>query len=189
MSREIIDAIQIISGNKGSDNISYLPCSVVSVDEAARQCTCQALNGISMAPFSNVQLMAAVDDGVLYIPTVGSTVIVTYSKFNQPYVSFFSELDKILYVVGNSVVKIIDGAIQFNDGSFGGLTKIAALTQKLNNLENLVNDLISKYNSHTHILTLTSGTGTAAPTTTVEATTLTPTQRSDIENNLVTHGQ
>lgn len=188
MSREIIDAIQVLSGTKGVDNIQYLPCTVLSVDEPTRQCVCEALNGNSTAPFSNVQLMASVDDGILYIPSVGSTVIVTYSKFNQPYVSFFSSLDKILYIVGDSVVSITDGLIQLNDGSLGGLVKIAELTTKLNNLENIVNDLISKYNGHTHILTLSSGTGTAAPTVTPETGTLTPTQQADIENTLIKHG-
>ena len=98
----------------------------------------------------------------------------------------FSELQKVLFIVGSSVFSIKDGIMQFNDGSNGGLVEVIKLTQKLNNLENLVNDLVAKFNSHTHILTLTSGTGTAAPTTTIESSTLTPTQRGDIENTKIT---
>lgn len=88
----------------------------------------------------------------------------------------------------NGNFNVLSKAIQLLDGSLGGLVKVIDLTTKLNNLENLVNDLISKYNSHTHILTLSSGTGTAAPTVTTETQTLTPTNRGDIENTNITHG-
>lgn len=88
----------------------------------------------------------------------------------------------------NGNFNISSKAIKLLDGSLGGLVEVANLTTKLNNLENLVNDLISKYNIHTHILTLSSGTGTAAPTVSLETGTLTPTVRGDIENTHITHG-
>jgi hypothetical protein len=185
--RDILRAIKDIAGD--GDPSVFIPCTVNSYNEATRTCTCTPVGGKIQSQFSNVLLMPSVDDGILYLPTAGSTVIITYSKFQQPYVSFFSSIDKILYIVGSSVIKVIDGTIQFNDGSFGGLTKVEVLTQKLNNLENLLNDLISKYNTHTHLLTLSSGTGTAAPTETIETNTLTPTQQTDIENSLITHGE
>lgn len=59
------------------------------------------------------------------------------------------------------------------------------LTNKLNALENKVNQIISAFNNHTHILTLSTGTGTAAPTSSPVSGTLTPTNRADIENTLV----
>jgi hypothetical protein len=65
---------------------------------------------------------------------------------------------------------------------------VGELTTKLNNLENKVNDIVAKFNSHTHILTLSTGTGTAAPTTTKVPGTLTPTEQSEIENDKVKHG-
>jgi len=132
--------------------------------------------------------MASVDDGILYLPTIGSNVLVMLSKFTQPSVVMFSSVYKILYTVGNSLLQVIDGNIQLNDGSLGGLPKIAALTQKINNIENLLNDFIAKYNAHTHILSLSTGTGTAAPTLTTETNTINPTQQTDIENTAITHG-
>jgi len=127
--------------------------------------------------------------GLLFVPAIGSTILITYSTYNVPFVSQFSELSQVLLIAGSSQVSIVDGKLMFNDGSLGGLVEVAALVTKLNNLENLVNDLAAKFNSHTHILTLSSGTGTAAPTAAPEATTLTPTQRADIENTTVTHGK
>jgi hypothetical protein len=43
-----------------------------------------------------VRLMASVDDGSYLIPKVDSTVIVSYSDFVLPYVSMFSEIEKII---------------------------------------------------------------------------------------------
>ena len=187
-TRKIIDAIQHISGVKQADTVTYVPCTVQSVSEANRTCVCMPQGGSMQAQISDVLLMACVDDGILYLPNVGSTVLVMLSKFTQPSVVMFSSLDKILYTVGDSQLQVIDGTIQLNDGSLGGLPKIATLTQKLNNIENLLNELIAKYNAHTHILSLSTGTGTAAPTVTTQANPLTPTQQSDIENTAITHG-
>ncbi len=61
------------------------------------------------------------------------------------------------------------------------------LVTKVNNLEKLVNDLITQYNGHTHILTLTSGTGTAATTLSQETGKINPiTQAKDIESTVIT---
>lgn len=205
-NRKIIEAIQKMTGTQLHDNVSLIAATVDSVDEAKRTCSVTSVSSQSPVTIENVQLMASIDDGLLLIPAVDSTVFVLYSTFNKPFVSLFSEVKKVLLVAGDNnasvqvddngllleiadtKVQISDGEIQFNDGSMGGLVKVIELVQKLNNLENLVNDLIAKYNAHTHILTLSTGTGTAAPTTTTEPQTLTPTQRSDIENNNITQG-
>lgn len=183
--RAIIEAIQKISGTQLNDKVRLFAASVNSVNESARTCTVTTISSQGSMTIENVQLMASVDDGILLLPAIDSTVIVSYSTYNQPFICLFSELQKVLLIVGSSVMSIKDGIIQFNDGSNGGLVEVIKLTTKLNNLENLVNDLVSKYNTHTHILTLTSGTGTAAPTATTEPSTLTPTQRGDIENTLI----
>jgi len=106
-----------------------------------------------------------------------------------PFVAQFSAIDQALIISGNSQLSITDQKIQLNDGSYGGLIQIQKLITKINNLENLVNDLAAKFNTHSHILTLTSGTGTAAPTAAPETNVLTPTQQTDIENPLITHGK
>lgn len=63
--------------------------------------------------------------------------------------------------------------IQMLDGSLGGLVKIADLTTKLNNIENKVNAII------------TWGATVSPPLSTSP---LTATNRSDIENTNITHG-
>lgn len=155
-------------------------CSVTEVNLSSRSCTCTPMGGSTSSDLTNVQLMAEVDDGILLVPVIGSTVIVCHAERNVPYIALFSELQKIFLIT-------VDG-IQLQGGEFGGLIKIEDLVTKLNNLEQAFNDLVTKFNEHTHILTLTSGTGTAAPTVTQETTVLTETTREDIENDSITHG-
>jgi hypothetical protein len=78
--------------------------------------------------------------------------------------------------------------IYLNGNDYGGLVEVGNLVTKLNNLENKVNDIIASFNSHTHSgVTVGSGvTGTGTPPVTGN---LTPTQKSDIENTTVQHGQ
>lgn len=187
--RDIIESVQHLAGTHMEDKVFNVAATVDSVNEAARTCDVTTITGKQSIAIEGVKLMPIVDDGVLFIPTIGSTIFMSYSNYGSAYVTQFSQIDKVLFIVGSTSLQIIDGKLMLNDGSYGGLIEVAKLVSKLNALENLVNDLVSKFNSHTHILSLTSGTGTAAPTAAPETTTLTPTQRNDIENTTITHGK
>lgn len=187
--RGMIEAIRHIAGTHLEDKVYLVAAEVDSVDIPSRTCNVTTISGKESTAIEGVKLMASVDDGVLLIPTIGSTIFVSYSNYNVPFVCQFSSVDKVLFISGSSQVSIVDGKIMLNDGSFGGLVEVGNLVTKLNNLENLLNDLVAKFNSHTHILSLTSGTGTAAATATPEPNTLTPTQRNDIENTTIIHGK
>jgi hypothetical protein len=187
-SRAIQEAVQKLAGVQLRDEVYLVQCTVDSVDISKRSCTCTSVTGDAIGEIPDVQLMAAVDDGFLLVPAVGSTVFVTYSKRHSPVILLFSQLDQVLLVTGDSTVTLKNGLLQFNDGSYGGLIKINDLVSKINNLENLLNDLVSKYNTHTHTGVSTGG-GTSGPTATQEASSLTPTKTSDIENSLITHGK
>lgn len=187
--REIQDSIEKLAGTHLKDEVFFTHCSVDSVDLSTRSCDVTAISGSAVGAITGVQLMTEIDDGFLLVPTVGSNVLVGYSKRLVPFIAQFSQIDQVLIITGNTSLGIKDGSVQFNDGSYGGLIQIQQLITKLNNLENLVNDLTTKFNSHTHVLTLSSGTGTAAPTTTMESKTLITTKQSDLENTLITHGK
>ena len=201
--RAIIESIQRIAGTQLADKVAIYSATVDSVDLASRTCNVTTLSSQGEMTIEGVQLMASVDDGILFVPAIDSTVIVTYTTFNKPFISLFSAIDKVVLIVGennvsfemdnlgilleiaNTKLSFKDGLTQFNDGALGGLVKVIDLTTKLNNLENKVNSLLSAFGSHTHILTLSSGTGTAAPTTTPVPPNLTPTVRGDIENEKI----
>lgn len=187
--RLIIEAVQKLSGTQLTDQVSFLACEVLSVNKSTRTCVCKSIDGIRDFEFPNVRLMADVDDGFLLIPEIGSTVFVTYSRRNDPIIVLFSAIKEVLLISGDTSFSLTADGIVLNDGSFGGLIKIEKLVEKINNLENLVNDLIAKFNSHTHVLTLSTGTGTAAPTAAPETNQLSPTQRNELENEQIKHGK
>lgn len=161
-ARDIRELIGILAG-QGSVTIMDMEVKSVSIPDRTAICT-NGTNDIIC------RLMASVDDGMLCIPEVDSSVVVMLSKTVDPVIIMYSGIDKIV----------------MRGGQFDGLTKVEKLTEKLNNLENKVNDLITWTGTHTHV-GVTSGpssTGTATPVT----GTLTPTQQSDIENDNITHG-
>jgi hypothetical protein len=148
--------------------------TVTAVDADANTCSVQPANGGALR--EGVRLCAAIKsitNPVVVVPVVNSTVICGIIENNKRavFVMLCTEVEEI----------------QLRGDEFGGLVKVSELVSKLNNIENMLNDLASKFNSHTHILTLTVGTGTAAPTVTPESTVITPTVNADIENDKVKH--
>lgn len=187
--RSISDAIRMLASKTLTDELYWMAATVNSVNEEDRTCAVTAISGHAQVQLPDVRLQAEVSDGLLLIPKVNSTVFVAYTRANEPYICLFSDVDRVLLVVGQSMVEITnDGKIQLNDGSYGGLIIIDQLVTKLNALENLVNDLIAKYNTHTH-QGVQTGAGTSAPTLSIETGTLTATERTDLENSQITHGQ
>ena len=176
---DIKDKIQILAGTKGKHLVSFMLCNVDSVNVADRSCMVTPIND-NLASF-RAELMAVTDDGMLCVPTKGRPVKVVFNELNSPTVIQYSQIDYIDFVGGKG--------IQLNGKKYGGLVEVEPLVKKINALENLVNDLIIKFNSHTHVTTCGAGAGSAAPTPTQEPNNITPvTDRADLENTLVQHG-
>lgn len=175
LNAQIKEAIQQLADTHLVDTVHAIACTVESVDLDEFTCEVVGIGGNADTTIPNVRLSAENNDGFVVIPKVDSTVIVVTTKRGVAYVALFSDVEKI----------------QFLDGSYDGLVKVAELTTKLNNLENLVNSLITKYNTHIHVATdsITAAPVTVAPTVTLETGTLTPTIQANIENTLITHGQ
>jgi hypothetical protein len=84
----------------------------------------------------------------------------------------YSEIEKIIWLGGEN----------------GGVPLAKELTTKIKALEDILNDLITKYNSHVHATTCGAGAGTAAATTSLETQSITQgIQQSDIEHPNITH--
>jgi hypothetical protein len=114
--------------------------------------------------------MANIDNGFLLIPEVNSIVVVSFLSDDSAYVSLVSKVSEV----------------QLNGKNFDGLVKVQELTDKLNALENKVNDLITACSSQ--IVTLApSGTFPLAPYFT-SVTPLIPTQQLEIENITILQG-
>ena len=182
--RKIEDAIRKLSGTYKEDRLYLVYGTVKSVSEDQATCTAE----ISGVDVPNIRLQAAVCDGWLLVPKVNSTITVLYSLRINPLAIQYSDIQKAYLQVGDSEFTATeDGILQLNDGSHGGIPKVQSVTDKLNDIENLLNEFIGIYNAHTHNVTAV-GAPTAVPGA-LETNTLTPTQKDDLENADVTHGK
>jgi hypothetical protein len=157
---EIKKAINNLIGIE--DMVYFNDCEVISTDEDERTCIVQ--NGVNEIV---VRLMPVIDDGVLIMPAVNSTVSVLQSDRYDPIIVQYSEVEKIILMGGDNK----------------GLVKVVELKNKLNALENQLNS----------VLTILKATVIPTPTPYPFAplyaslNPLTPTQQADIENPLIQH--
>lgn len=164
-------SIQQAAGTFNKDIVEIMACTVDSVSKSSRTCECSTISGNSTSKLSNVQLMAQVADGLLLLPTVGSTVMVGKSTRNVAFVLMYSDVDNIVML----------------GGDLGGLVKVVDVVAKINALENLVNNILNTLKTTT-IPLAPSGTYPFAPLYTSFNNIAPITARADIENTNITQG-
>lgn len=205
VSRQIIESVQRMTGTLLTDNVRMMAASVNAVNIDTRTCTVTTLSSQGAITIENVQLMASVDDGLLYVPAIDSTVIVAYSTFNKPFIALFSGLSKLVIVGGennagieitddgilieiaDTKLNLADGKTTLNDGALGGLVKVVQLTQKLNALESAVNQLKQIFSTWVPV-PQDGGAALKTAAATWAGQQLTQTQRADIENDKIVQG-
>lgn len=145
------------------------------------------------------------ENGVLAVPAVGSVILaadLSCGNLREMNVVACSEVDSIRYhqgkttltadaegvtvEVGDSKLRVEDGKITFNDGDNHGLVKVEGLTEKLNTLEQEINDLklvLLKWKP------VANDGGATLKTATAEwaGKQLNTTRRQDLENDKITH--
>jgi hypothetical protein len=194
VNSEIRDGlISLFKGIKG--NTEAFSAEVTAVDIPSRSCTVLSISSEAQLEYTGVWLMPQVCDGILYVPKVGSTVIVENNKNLQPYVVMWSELDQVMYVVGHTTLQMTSTGVNLDGNVYGGVPMVQPLLDKINRLENKLNDLVAMFNTHTHPVTGTAPSGggpiTLGTTVGISATgsPITPTTvRADLENTKVQHG-
>ena len=124
----------------------------------------------------NLQANQEADYGFCLFPEKGSFVVVGFVADGAAGVVLLTEkIESAEIVIGDtSAVMDADGLriktekmsadinrdnIIFNGGDLSGLVVIKSSPDKLNELKDTVNDLITKYNAHIHTTTATVGTG------------------------------
>jgi hypothetical protein len=130
-------------------------CTVDSVDEKERTISCTPVEGAKLISV-DLQAMQEKTTGLLIVPKIGSKVVVGYLDKNNAAVLLYTDIDKIVVDVENTVV--------INGGENNGLVKIAELHNRLKSLENA-------FNNHVHPATTTATIGAA---TTVGVITINP---------------
>jgi len=170
MENNIHNAVRILAGTNKASVYSFDAEVTSAVNEDLRTVEVTMVGGESSNTL-DVRLMSSVDDGALFYPKLNSTVTVLMTDYMNPIIIGYSEIEKIVWLGGEHGGVPI--AIYPNDESKGLLAKINAL-------ENLLNDLISNYNGHTHkylagpgpvvdtAITLSPETSNIAPITALE---------------------
>ena len=170
---------------KNNDEIFSIVAKVTSIDETERTCDVEPLNGD--AEIFGVRLQSDIDgtNGFVMIPTVDSNVIVTFLNNTTGFVSLCSSVEKI-HVTSNTEITIDCDDITFNGGSNDGLIKINDLVSKINAVENDINTLKSIFTAWVPV-PMDGGAVLKTATATWSAQTITPTQKTDIENDKIKH--
>ena len=173
---EIKESIQKMASKGGAGIVFNAKVKSVQGDTT---CTVE-LDGLTV---SDVRLRAVVNSEtskILVTPKTGSYVLVAdlSGDLSQLAVVGYSEVEKIEVDANDKII--------FNGGENKGLIQIEKLTQKLN-------DLVNKFNQHTHPGTFSGTIGGAPVSGTINATSI-PTQitepffvKSDYEDENITH--
>lgn len=167
-SREIAEAIQAIA-KTGETQYQSLICTVDSVNLSARTCVCTPNNG--SAQFTDVLLNADKTNSFLLVPSVGGKVEVTQLSDEVAFISMVGDLDEI-YMLGDA-----------NEG----IVKVIELTQKLNNLENDINNLKAAFSAWVTVPN-DGGAALKAAAASWYGASLTPTTKAEIQNSKIQHG-
>lgn len=180
-----------------------LVCTVDLVDKSARTIDCTPIN--EGAPLLGVNLQAnqEADFGLCLFPEKGSFVVVGFVADGAAGVVLLTEKIESAEIVIGSASAVIDADglrfntekmsavisrqnISFNGGKLGGLVKIGDLTKRLNIIENDINALKTAVSSWTPD-PQDGGAALKSAISSWAASQLTPSVRSDYENQSVMH--
>jgi hypothetical protein len=183
-NKNIRDLLREITSDKTAQ-IYSVAVKITAVDETARTCDCEPLNGDP--EFFDVRLQSVISgtDGFVLIPSVDSIGIVTFVNNTTGYLATCSKVDKV--ILKSDIQILIDCEdIQFNGGTNDGLIKINDLITKLNAVENDLNDLKTVLSAWVPV---PQDGGASLKTASANWSTaiITPTQKSDIENDKIKH--
>lgn len=86
------------------------------------------------------------------LPKEGSTALILYAngRVEKPIFVGFTEVDEINVSVGESSVNITDGLIEFNGGENKGMVLVKKLTERLNKLQEEIEQIQTAIIAHTH---------------------------------------
>lgn len=160
--RDIKESIRVIA--KGGEDKTFFTAEVVSV--SGNTCTVKSDN-LEMSDVAICAIGGASGNSLVVVPKVGSAVLIA---------DLSEGTRRDLVIVKYTEVE----SITINGGNLGGLVNIASLTEKLN-------DLVDKFNNHTHSVS-TKGTATAqAGTAAATLNQANPFNENDYEDEKIKH--
>ena len=165
---ELIDALTDFIRRK-SVSLNSVICKVKEYNDTDKTCYCEPIG--DYADLQQIRIIAdSTKDGFLIVPKIGSIVVVSLINDEAGYISMFSEVEEI-HLAG---VK------------YGGLAKTEDLKNKLNNIENKLNFIITAFNGWTPVAS-DGGAALKALMATLGGN-LTLTTQASISSTTVYHG-
>jgi len=151
---------KLVAATNEGKTVTVFAGEVTAVDEGKRVCSVLSTSLVTDVLYENVNFMPSVSDGVMFVPKVGSDVVVVDPKNVNPYILMWSEIERVQFIVNDTILNIEDGLTTFNDGAFAGLVKVVPLTSALNKLEQDVTTLKSLLSG---VLAAISGAAASTP--------------------------
>lgn len=146
--------------------------TVTAVDEDDMSCTVAPLGEDEGIEYLEVSLMSEhSENGMYYKPVIDSLVIIAPMNETRYYVAMYSEIEEVW----------------LRGSEHGGLVKVSELVDKLNNIENDINDLKTVFSTWVPVPN-DGGAALKGAAATWYGAQLTPTEIADIENEKVLHG-
>lgn len=175
-TRNLKELLTEIVKNK-NEEIYSLACNVLEVDEDKRTITAEPINGNAQIYDVRLQSELSASEGLVIFPKVNSVVIVTFINSMAGFVSLFTEIERV----------VLDcEEIAINGGDNKGLVKVEPLTDKINTLENELNNLKTLLASWVPVAT-DGGAALKTVLTSWFNSQITITLEDDLENKKVTH--
>lgn len=134
----------------------------------------------------DVRLKVVINDnsGLFIIPKLHSFVAIAQMDGGQDYQLLqASELDKVWLKIGDTTCEASAAGIIINGGNNYGLVKVDSLVQRLNNIEQILTEIKTGYETHTH----PAPGGTTSPPVTPYTYSVTQSTRNDLENPKIKH--
>ncbi|HLP51239.1 MAG TPA: hypothetical protein VK154_10175 [Chitinophagales bacterium] len=191
MNEEIREAIKQLAKSPGTGAVPFVTARVKQVDWDKRLCKCEDEDGVE---FFDVRLRAVADEekkGFCLKPKVDSYVLLgPVNNFSSSrFVAMYTEIDALEIIADDEVLiaDVKEGKFTFNKGQNDGMVKVGPLKDKLNNLENKVNDILVALKGVTIPIPVGGGGSYAMASNFASIQSLQTTQKSDLENTDITH--
>lgn len=161
-------------------NSSIMAGTVTAVDAAQYTCTIARANGVT---YQNVQLKALKNapNGIVAIPALNSYVQFIELADPDYLVIAAEEVNKYMITIGGTTAVLDANSIVWNGGGKGGVPTSPELVQRLNKIEQDINNLKTVMSGWTPIV-MDGGLSLKTAAASWYAQPLTPTQQTDIEN-------
>lgn len=144
---------------KTSDEVYSVVGKVAGVDESARTCEVEPLNGDAVLFDIRLQGEQGRSDGVVVIPKVGSWVVVTFTEKTDGYVALCSEAEKVLWGIGSNKLEYTKDGLHVGNA-------VSDLKTELENLIGLVDALLTTLQTFTVATNVGPSIGVVPPTLT-----------------------